>query len=284
MKHRHKNIIVFVHIEKAAGTTFNHILRTNFFFRHYDIRPFSVESNRVFQIRDLEVALKINPFIRSISGHSIIPTVPLKTILPDLRYITLLREPTSRYVSQYYYWTKQLRKRISFQDFLMTKATFNVQTKKIAGEENLKRAKSILRRNFFLVGIVEEFDQFLLVLKKRLLPEFFDPGYRKQNVAITDSAYVKKRAEILRSYYTEIVDRNKLDIKLYNYVKQDVFRKEKDNYGPDFAEAVNAFRQRLQSYRWPISRYLDYFYRKLYIDPATGIIRMKNTLPYKGSY
>jgi hypothetical protein len=65
MKHRlrHRACVVFVHIEKAAGTTFIHTLRRNYFLRYLDVRPFSPASNSIFTARDLELSLRVNPWL-----------------------------------------------------------------------------------------------------------------------------------------------------------------------------------------------------------------------------
>jgi hypothetical protein len=63
-------ITAFVHIEKAAGTTLNHILRHNFFLRYIDVRPFFKESKGLFLSKDLEVARRVLPGLSCISGHS----------------------------------------------------------------------------------------------------------------------------------------------------------------------------------------------------------------------
>ena len=44
----------------------------------------------------------------------------------------------------------------------------NYQTKFISGEENLEKAKNILKNNYNFVGLVEEFDTSLLLMKNLL--------------------------------------------------------------------------------------------------------------------
>ena len=283
MNLNNKFILVFVHIEKAAGTTFNYILRKNFLFRHYEVRPFSIQSRKIFQPNDFKLALTINPFIKSISGHSISPTVNLTNIYPNLRYITLLRDPIKRYVSHFWYWIKRLKRNLTFEDFLQIEDLWNFQTKKIAVCENLEIAKEILKNKFWLVGIVEEFDEFLLILKNKLLPLSFDPLYRKENVGLGNKKYRYYMAWLIEKYSKDIIQRNKIDLQLYEFVKEN-FYQEKQNYSSVLKKELLDFRDKLSSYKWPISIYLDFIYRKLYIDIVTGIIRKKRGLPYKGSY
>ena len=279
-----REILAFVHIEKAAGTTLNYILRKNFLFRHYDVRPFHASSGRLFRAKDFEMALRINPFLKSISGHSIAPYIPITNLAPNLQYITLLRDPIERYISQYYYWNNVLNKTLSFEEFLSIERIANFQTRKIAGSENLERAKTILLENFLLAGVVEQFNEFLLVLQKKLAPIQFDPLYQMENVASAPQNYLKTKRDILKNYLEEIISKNKLDIELYNFVKHEVFAKEKEDYGPQFLNDLERFARKLEGYKWSVLNCLDYLYRKLYLDPLTGIVRIRNGLPYRGSY
>ena len=277
-------IIIFVHIEKAAGTTLNHILRCNYLFRHYDVRPFSKKSKGAFQPEDFKLALKINPFLKSISGHSIRPFINLSKITNNLRYITVLRDPIRRYISRFHYLKHKFQPSLTFEDFLRNKDSHNFQVRKIAGDLNVEKAKTILKERFFHVGITEEFDLFLVSLKMKLEPEPFNPGYRKQNVALKKREYEVVKQELLKNYKDAIIDCNKADMKLYEFVKNELLEKDKENFAKELNRELRQFRESLEHFKWPAIRYLDYLYRKLYLDPLTGFIRIRNGLPYKGSY
>ncbi len=277
-------MIVFVHIEKAAGTTLNHILRCNFPLAHYDVRPFSSKSNHIFQPDDFRKTLKINPFIKSISGHSIYPFIPLSVIKSNLKYITIIRDPVQRYISRYHYLKHKFFPELTFENFLNDKTTFNFQTKKIAGTANIETAKKILAEKFFLVGITEEFDTFLIILEKKLNSIKFDPRYKIQNRAVNIEKYLQTKERLMNTFLNEIIDRNKSDIEIYNYVKYNLFPRAKVEYGENLEDDLKKFKQSCKSFTWPPIRYIDYIYRKIYINPVTGLIRLKNKLPYRGSY
>ena len=276
-------MIVFVHIEKAAGTTLNHILRCNFPLAHYDVRPFSHESNHIFTSKDFRIALKINPFLKSISGHAIFPFVSLSSVKPELKYITLLRDPVQRYISRYYYLKHKFYPKLTFEQFLNDESTFNFQTKKIAGTEDIETAKTIIIKKFFLVGITEEFDTFLLFLKKKLNSNF-NPGYKKQNTANQSTHYKRIKQQLINNFHHEIIERNKLDIKLYHFVKCSLLPEFKKTYGKNFESDLAKLQKYCKTFQWPLIRYIDYLYRKIYIDPVSGLIRVTHGLPYKGSY
>lgn len=273
-----RKILAFVHIKKCAGTTLTHILRLNFFLRHCDVRCLSETSSGIFQAKDMNKLMRINPLVKCIAGHEVKPFGNLVITYPGIRFITLLRDPVQRYISQYHYNTEKLGSNLSFDDFLKTKRSFNKQTRAIAGSEDLVTAKDILNRFFFLVGIVEEFDEFLILLKKKLEPLRFRPGYRVQNVANKHSPMRRSIEKQLHKYHEQIIERNLLDIELYNYVKNDVLPKAKKEYGPTFEHDVAQFKKSKKTYSRNLLRYLDYVYRKCYFGPILKTIRKANGL------
>ncbi len=95
-----------------------------------------------------------------------------------------MRDPILRYISQYIYNLEFLKNNIkNFDDYLSRKSEQNMQIKRIVGSENLGRAIEILKSHFLLVGITEEFDGFLLLLKNKLKPIKFEIGYQKKNIS-----------------------------------------------------------------------------------------------------
>jgi hypothetical protein len=279
-----REIIAFVHIEKAAGTTLNHLLRLNYFPRYCDVRPLSYTSKGVFGVNDMKRVFAINPAVKCISGHAIRPFANLCDLIPKIRYITLLRDPLYRYISHYQFWVEKLQKKITFDQFLDLKNTFNFQTKKIAGTEDLYLAKDILARRFFLVGLVEEFDRFLILLKKNLEPFNFCPGYRVQRIGDRKSIIRRKVMDNLNYYHDRIIKANLLDIELYKFARDELIPKEIEKYGSDFENDVRTFTNSRPDYSRKLVRYIEYLFRKCYYEPIFGCIRVFNGLPAKGSY
>ena len=124
----------------------------------------------------------------------------------------------------------------------------------------------------------------MIILKKKLSTIKFDTRYKIQNRAVDIKEYQLTKEKLINTFLTEIIDRNKSDIEIYNYVKYDLFPRAKTEYGKDLEDDLKKFEQSCKSFTWPPVRYVDYIYRKIYINPVTGLIRLKNKLPYKGSY
>ncbi len=278
---KHSNILALVHIEKAAGTSLIHILRRNFLFQYCDARPLSKGSDGVFRSVDMD---KLNSVIRpvcAIGGHSIYPYSELATAYKNMQFITLLRDPVKRYISQYRHISERKSRTIRFEDFLETEGVANFQTKKIAGEANSEKAKEILTEKFLLVGVVEQFDQFLVLLRREIDDKTFDPRYEQKNVVQNRV----KSDEIYEMYYESIVERNREDIAIYDYVRDVLIPNKVTLYGSDFDNDLNKFkRDNSLTFGNYIGQYCDFAFRKAYIEPITGVIRRINGMPGVGSY
>lgn len=279
-----RELLAFVHIEKAAGTTLIHMLRINFFMGYCDVTPLSSASNGIFQAEDMRKLMIINPAVKCIGGHAVRPSRDLSDVIPRIRYITLLRDPVYRYISHYQYWIEKLQKKLSFEEFINLETTHNFQTRKIAGKEDLTLAKSVLAERFFLVGVVEEFDEFLILLKRKLEPFKFRPGYQLRNVGEKESPTRRGIAQKIDEYREKIIKVNQVDLQLYRHVREEIIPKEKKRYGPDFDNDLAAFRHSRKRYPRKLVRYVDYAFRKCYYEFIFGFIRRLNGLPAKGSY
>lgn len=247
-----KKIYAFVHIEKAAGITFTSILEENFTFKHCRVESLKKRFPVVFDAEDMMVVQRINPFVEAISGHPVRPFSDLGSIIREINYITLLREPVARYLSHYQYWVERMNNPLSFDDFLKDESVQNFQTKKIAGSDDIEIAKKYLD-SFFLVGIVEDFDSFLTVLQKKMAPRNFGINYEKKNIG--SSKIVNKILFNLDKYKDQIMDNNSLDMELYRYAKNLLEKEKKVNY-PVINKKFNE--KNKKKYLWKIFR--NYYY------------------------
>jgi hypothetical protein len=264
--------IAFVHIEKAAGTTFIHILRRNFFLRYLDVRPYSPASNSIFTARDLELSLGINPWLRAFGGHAVRPLGDLCEVFTNISFVTILRDPVRRYISQYLYGNAVLKLNLTFEEFLADSRTHDFQTRKIAGEADLQLAKRILKERFLAIGLVEKLDQFLARLASGLQPERFNHAYEARNVG----SYLRQEVELYETYEPMIREVNQVDAALYQYIK-DLLQADHDASG-------NSDRIKSMGICDRVKHFSDGALRKVYYEPVTGLMRVRNGLTMKGSY
>jgi hypothetical protein len=277
-------MLAFIHIEKAAGTTFIHILRRNFFARYLDARPLGEqpeELDSMFTARDLTISNKVMFGLECVAGHSVKPYADLADATTELKYVTILRDPVKRYLSQYQYLLDRMNKSMSFEAFLDWDDLKNFQTKKLSVSGDLGEAKDVLRDRVLLAGLVEQFDEFLVLLRRKLEPTKFSPEYQKKNVARPASSL----SELAESWKDEIEANNALDLQLYQYVKEQLYPTYIEEYGDDFGQDLADFRETNRSFRGHrLKSYIDYSLRKLYAEPVIGLLRLLRGKSASGSY
>jgi hypothetical protein len=188
--------LLFVHIPKTAGTTLQMILARQFAGdRIYTITGNPGESVRAFMAWPEEERARI----QLVKGH--MPFGLHQHIGIPATYITMLRDPVDRVVSQYFYVLRSpdlpthgevVSKRMTLDDYVRHQASIrsgNTQTRMLSGTEKvnarlwrggvgenesaedvdiLALAKKNLREHFTLAGLSERFDESVLLLRQLL--------------------------------------------------------------------------------------------------------------------
>src|SRR5450759_4145059 len=167
-------MIVFLHIPKTAGSTFQFIIANRFGVSACHTNH---TKKKVFGQADFDFAKKFFLRLRSIAGHNLID--PLNISIPNPFYMTFLREPVARVFSQYQDSVIGGGNQLSFEECMRTVEIYeNLQVKLIAGGRNLDKAKFFLERCDF-VGLTEKFDLSLAVLKQ-VAPCKLNLNYKKR--------------------------------------------------------------------------------------------------------
>jgi hypothetical protein len=210
-------MIVFLHIPKTAGSTFQFILENTFgpAACHTDHNK-----SRVFGPEDLRFARKIFPRLRSIAGHNLVD--PLQLIEPGMFYLTFLREPVARVFSHYQNMVNHGKQRATFEETLRTTDILqNLQVKLLAGRDDLGRAKQVLEQ-FSFVGLTERFDLSLRVLE-RLSPCRLNLHYIRRRIARSNS--VRRELEQDARIVDLVREFNRNSIELYRFATEELFPK-----------------------------------------------------------
>ena len=182
----------FVHIERTGGRTVIAILRRSFSTGHCDIRlplpkrrsdrPQHQLDQRV--LVDAEVLRRVRGVYRhlkGIAGHNVKPYGDLSMAIPEIRFLTFLRNPAARLRSHF------LNARLTdhgprdFDRWIAATWVHNWQTKMIAGEPDAQKAIELLATRIDFVGLTERFDESLLLLGQWLQEPGFRPEYRRIN-------------------------------------------------------------------------------------------------------
>jgi hypothetical protein len=229
---RKNKIIAFCAIPKTGTITLVHLLRRHFGIRHFDCvdrhRP---PGGNKHLAEDLRYDLGLHPWAKSIAGHGLMPFVDYQELQSRLVWYTMLRDPTARYISQYKYEVAIGRVKEDFATWMKDYPRDNFQVRWLTGEENLEAAREMVLRQIRAVGLVERYDESLLIFRHRLGIPRWDVRYDgPRNVAGNQETF-KDLPDILRRCRDEIVQRNALDILLYEFVRDEAWPSYVADYG-----------------------------------------------------
>jgi hypothetical protein len=214
-------MLVHLHMPKTGGTTLKKII-----YKNYD-------RNKVFDVYvdrpklPATLANLTKKQVQCIQGH--FPFGVHKHFNKKAAYITMLREPIDRIISEYYFiknipWHNlhSKVKNMSLVQYQNSLAKSNLQTRYILGgpfereltNKDLEKAKKILVTHFSMVGITELFDESTFLMKETL-------GW--QNISYEKANVTKKRLskkQISPKVIQQIAANNKLDLQLYAFGKK----------------------------------------------------------------
>lgn len=234
--------VIFIHIPKAAGQTLHSIVA-----RQYSPSQIVAVQGRLGHTAPLSVE-------QAAQAKMIIGLVHygLHEQLPGAStYATVLREPVRRVISLYRYIlstpSHHLHEEVTADGLVgfvsreEDEEIENGQTRQIAGVPegsldgaSLARAKQNLVDSFCTAGLVERFDESILLLKRQLswtMPFYVQKNVNKEQLGdeVTDETL-----EIIRA-------RNVLDSELYDFAR-DLFQEEVSREGALFEAEVSLFR------------------------------------------
>lgn len=230
--------LAFVHIEKCGGTTLIHMLRSSFGIRHFDIIAKRHWSHLV-EKSDFDRVFGLNPSAVSLAGHSIrLYHDPGIARYPETGFYTILREPVSRYLSDFHHFGPCFSQVRNFDTWLSVSERQNFMTRAIAGEPNLNKAIDILHEKMALVGVMEAYDTFIHQLRLLFYPLPMARRYQVRNQSsdryegLINGLYerftkISTHQHIdfhydYNAYRDAVAENNAIDSQLYTYVKNNI--------------------------------------------------------------
>ncbi len=236
-------MLAFAHIEKTGGQTLCNILRQSFPGRHCDFHfPITATAE------DLGFVRRFYPNLSSIRGHCIKPHSDLEHADDGLQFFTLLREPIARCLSHYQFMVVKNGLSLDFETWL-AQSGHNHQTRFISGTDDADAAIDILERKVGFVGIVEQFNASLVMLRAWAQRAQLIIRYRSRNIAQENS--IKRRINADVRLKQMAINLNQQDIKLYRYVRDVIFARQVAQYGPTLDAEVRALEASLPAPRRP---------------------------------
>jgi hypothetical protein len=238
-------LLVFVHINKAAGTTLRYILRSSYGPRHCDVEPWhGAWVDPPFSTEDLRRVRKLYPRLASIAGHRISGYVDLEEEGTDFRYLTFLREPIALCASRFQYQLDYRKKQdLVFEDWIEKAWARDAQTQRIGGTTDPADAIRVIERKSMFVGLTERFDESIVLLQAQRAPDL-NIAYAPVNVA--------RSSDIAKGLLADprtrqmIVDANAADLELYDHVVHAIYPAQQRAYGASLPSTVATFREGVQ--------------------------------------
>jgi len=249
-----QSTLIFLHIPKTAGSSLYSILENQYpSARSFKIKSKNIpESLRQFKNLPLEKRREI----KLVYGHmnfGIHNSIPV-----NARYFTLLRNPVERIISHYYYvlrrpghylYQKVKQGKMTLKDYVSSAISTelnNGQVRLISGTGSrfrygqcpyslLEKSKENLKEKFVLTGLIDFFDETILMLKERLNWEI--PVYFKEKVTLKRHPVKdidEDTIEVIKNY-------NRLDLELYEYIKIQ-FKQELNSQSKFLQVKLKAFR------------------------------------------
>jgi len=260
---RGSGMLCFVHIEKTAGTTLHRIFINNY-PEYVHLKPWSLWSNQEendFSREEFRYFCRLLPWTRAIGGHSLRAYLGYETVSPTpVQYVTFLREPISRYLSHFRYQRDVMGLGWTLESFAAEPRFNDYMTRRLSAAGNLDQAKHVLRHQFAFVGLMEEFDRSLVLLKTLLGLERLDTRYEASNV--NRRSRPLSGGDCPESLRAKLRENNVLDLELYRFTREEVFPAYPRAAGTDLEERLHRHLAALEGFRFP---YLPGLVSKLYV-------------------
>jgi len=230
-------VLVFVHINKTAGSTVRYILRSSYGVRHCDVEPWhDANDGAPFSTADLRRLRKLYPRLASIAGHRITGYADLEEEGTDFAHFTFLRDPLKLCASRFQYHVDHRRKKhLVFEEWVQRDWLRNAQTQRIGGTQDAEDAIRVIGERGMFVGLTERFDESLILLKA-LRANDLDIAYSRVNVAKKDSIASTLLADPRARQL--LVEANESDLALYEHVSRELYPAFEREYGEGLAGAV----------------------------------------------
>lgn len=235
-------MLVFIHINKTAGSTVRYVLRSSFGINHCEVEPWHAQwGEPPFSSTDLHRLRKLYPRLESIAGHRVTGYMDLHEDGTQFKYFTFLRDPVRTCASRFQYNVQYRGKKdLVFEEWIQKEWTRNSQTRLIAGEPDLNKAKRILREKNIFVGLTERFDESMLLLKELVEPRL-NISYHPVNKAVKNTLAQQLLAD--EKTHRLLVEANEVDQQLYDYARRELYPAYQQEYGVGLEVDVERFQQ-----------------------------------------
>lgn len=244
-------MIFFIHIEKAGGTSIHNALLT--YERNYKVLP-PIKKHIGWRY-DQESIEKISRYIGTLTfvgGHAVssIPNIIIQDKKPS--YFSFVREPISRYIS-HVNWIYAKKKNEGIENLLNNSNLDNIQCFRLCGSRNFEDAKRHIIDNDYFIGVMERFDESIYLLSKWLNQSKWI-YYSKANKLNKEDKIIRLN-QLNEINLNTIIEKNKEDIKLYEFIYNSYYLNQRNLIGFDNNEFIK-WKSHNQNFKY--SKWLNY--------------------------
>jgi len=235
-------LLVFLHVGKTGGRTVDTVLRNTYGPGYVQAEPQrpprapgSPGEGFIFPMYDAAAYARLRrrcPWVRAIGGHTLAVWSGLHEVAP-VRYFAFLREPIRRGASHYQYHVEHTAEPLDWDAWRAWPEHHNHQVRFFSREADPEEAIAVIERHGVFVGLLERFEESLLLLRRLVAPELVC-AYERRNTAGSNDlarsllASAERRAELAELYGREVP--------LYAYVRDVLWPRYEAAYGPTLAE------------------------------------------------
>ncbi len=244
-----RSLLVFLHLAKTGGRTVDTVLRNTFGPAYVQAeslrphRPVGLDDDAfiapVYTPADLDRLHRHCPWLRAVGGHTLTLDAGFHRHRP-VRYLAFLREPLARGASHFQYHQAATPHPLDWDRWCAWREHHNHQTRFFAADGDPRRAMTAIEEHGVFVGLLEKFEESLLLARRLVAPELH-LAYHRSNTAGDNS--------LARELLADAGARDRLqamyaaDIPLYAWVRDHLWPRYEAAYGPDLADHAALLRQ-----------------------------------------
>jgi len=275
-----ERIIAFAHIPKTAGMTVRLLLRRHFGVRHLDLPKGFIYTEALLS-RDL----RLNPLVRSLAGHSLRPFVDFGALEDRLVWYTFLRDPVRRFASHYQHAVEKEGVQAPFDAWVRDPMNGNWHVRMLAGGEDLERAKEVLTEKITCFGLMERFDESLLLIRDSLGLHELKLSYGAPRNTARRSDLRERIQEECDRHQAEVMERNALDRALYDYAAAVLYPAQVERYGRPRLDddTTSAFSGHVAAVPSAFRYWQSAVFRKVFFLPITKVLGRRSGLALDGT-
>ena len=238
-----EDLLAFLHLAKTGGRTFDTVLRGTYgpgYVQAESLRPLrgvdEVDDGDfiapVWGPDDLRRLRRHCPWLRAVGGHPLTLWSELHTLTP-VRYVAFMREPLARGASHYQFHVATADEPLDWDDWCAWPEHHQHQVRYFDFGGDARRAIAAIEHHGVFVGLLERFEESLLLLRRLLAPEL-RLAYRRSNTA-RDNTLAREiladpaRRDDLRRMYAQ-------EFPLHAWVTEELWPRYEAAYGPGLAD------------------------------------------------